>query len=258
MPDYGDSAYYWFHQALRSAASRPVDTDAVPSQRALPAPPADRETEAEARPTGVGGYLLIAALVILFLVGGGSWLGSALTSTLSAPTGTGNAYSVVGPPTVSAAFMNQVLARYHSPAAGEGQEIYDDGIKYGLDAVFALAFFMHESSFGTSGEARYSLSIGNLRCLGAGYEDLHPICRDNFAWFRSWGDGIEAWYRLLKNGYVQGGINAFIGRDACPCVTVAQIIPVYAPRSDHNDESAYIAAVQQEVDTWRSGEVWVG
>jgi len=147
--------------------------------------------------------------------------------------------------------------RYHSPAAGSGQAVYDDGVKYGIDPVYALAFFMHESGFGTSGEARFSLSIGNLRCVGAGYEDLHPLCRDNFAWFASWDDGIEAWYRLIKNGYVQGAINQAIGRNACPCVTVAQIIPVYAPRSDHNDEAAYISAVEWEVETWRRGEVWV-
>ena len=253
MPDYGDSAYYWFHETFRSATPY-----AIPRTRALPASEDSRDTEAEAQSTGIGGYLLAVALVILVLVSGGTWLGSALTSTLSTPTSAGTGYSLVGSPTVSADFINRVLVRYHSPAVGEGQTIYNDGVKYGIDPVFALAFFMHESSFGTTGEARASLSIGNLRCVGAGYEDLHPTCQDNYAWFSSWDDGIEAWYRLIKNGYVQGGINAYIGRDACPCVTVAQIIPVYAPRSDHNDEAAYIVAVEQEVDTWRSGQVWVG
>jgi len=202
--------------------------------------------------------VLAAALVILVLVGSGSWLGSSLASSLNAPASRGDTYSLEGSPTVSADFMNRVLTRYHSPAAGEGQAVYDDGVKYNIDPVFALAFFMHESSFGSIGEARSSLSIGNLRCIGAGYEDLHPDCRDNFAWFSSWDDGIEAWYRLIKNEYVQGAINQVIGRNACPCETVAQIIPVYAPRSDHNDEIAYIAAVEQEVDTWRRGDVWVG
>ncbi len=253
MPDYGDSAYYWFYEALR-----PANTDTAPRPRARPSPEASRDTEAGTQSTGIEGYLLVAALVILVLVGGGSWLGSALTSTLNTPTSAGATYSLAGEPSVSADFINRVLVRYHSPAVGEGQTVYDDGVKYGIDPVFALAFFMHESSFGSTGEALSSLSIGNLRCVGTGYEDLHPSCRDNFAWFSSWDDGIEAWYRLIKNGYVQGGINTFIGRNACPCVTVAQIIPVYAPRSDHNDEAAYIAAVEQEVDTWRSGEVWVG
>ena len=257
MPDYSDSAYYWLHETFQSHASREVRRDTEPRLRALPAPDS-RDTDASAQSTGIGGYLLAVALVILVLVGGGTWLGSSLASTLNAPTSTGTGYALLGSPTVSADFINRVLVRYHSPAAGEGQTVYNDGVKYGIDPVFALAFFMHESSFGTTGEARASLSIGNLRCVGAGYEDLHPTCQDNYAWFSSWDDGIEAWYRLIKNGYVQGGINAYIGRDACPCVTVAQIIPVYAPRADHNDEAAYIAAVEQEVDTWRSGQVWVG
>lgn len=243
MPHYGNAGYY---------PLRPTDTGPAPRPRARPSPTAVTQS------TGISGYLLFAALVILVLVGGGTWLGSALTSTLSTKANTGSTYSLVGPPTVSADFINQVLVRYHSPAVGKGQVVYDDGVKYSIDPVFALAFFMHESSFGTTGEARASRSIGNLRCLGAGYEDLHSSCRNNFAWFSSWSDGIEAWYRLIKNGYVRGGINAYIGRDACPCATIAQIIPVYAPRSDNNDEAAYIAAVQQEVDTWRSGEVWVG
>src|SRR5437870_4175091 len=81
MPDYGDSAYYWFHEALR-----PATTDTTPRTRALPAPEASRDTEAGAQSTGIGGYLLAVALVILVLVGGGTWLGSALTSTLSTPT----------------------------------------------------------------------------------------------------------------------------------------------------------------------------
>ena len=73
--------------------------------------------------------------------------------------------SVLGPPTISAAFINQVLSVYHSPAEGLGQALYDDGIQYGIDPVYALAFFRHESSFGTTGEARKTLSLGNERCL---------------------------------------------------------------------------------------------
>jgi len=74
-------------------------------------------------------------------------------------------YSVVGKPSLSVDFMNKVLAYYHSPAAGKAQALYDDGIKYGLDPAYALAFFMHESSFGTAGVARVTLSLSNMRCV---------------------------------------------------------------------------------------------
>ncbi len=150
-------------------------------------------------------------------------------------------YSVLGKPTISAAFINQVLTSYHSPAAGLGQDLYNRGVKYGIDPVYALAFFMHESLFGTTGEARVTLSLGNERCI----PDRPCIDQDRggYAKMNSWQDGFEHWYQLIRNLYV-----AQWGR-----VTVDQIIPKYAPSSDGNDEKAYIASIKHEVDTWRAG-----
>jgi hypothetical protein len=146
-------------------------------------------------------------------------------------------YSVLSKPTIRAAFINRVLASYNSPAAGSGQALYAMGVKYGIDPAFALAFFMHESSFGTQGEARVSLSLGNLRCI-PNYK-----CQDGYAWFASWEDGFQAWYELIRNLYVsQWGLT-----------TVNQIIPKYAPASDNNDEAAYIAALKHAIDTWHAG-----
>ena len=146
-------------------------------------------------------------------------------------------YSVLGKPTISAAFINQVLASYNSPAAGKGQALYDLGAQYGIDPAFALAFFMHESTFGTAGEAQQSLSLGNLRCIP------NAKCQDGYAWFNSWEDGFKAWYELIRNLYV-----AHWG-----LTTVDTIIPTYAPTADHNDEAAYIASVKHELDTWHAG-----
>ena len=150
-------------------------------------------------------------------------------------------WSVLGAPTVSASFIDRVLAVYRSPAAGTGQALYTLGVEYGIDPVMALAFFLHESRFGTQGEARFSRSLGNLRCIAG------AVCRDGYAWFPTWQAGYEAWYRLIRQVYV----------DAWGCVTVEQIIPRYAPASDGNNEVAYIQAVEQAVQTWRSGQVWV-
>lgn len=156
------------------------------------------------------------------------------------PTNTGP-YSVLGKPTITANFINQVLASYHSPTAGMGQDLYDLGVKYGIDPVYALAFFMHESLFGTTGEARVTLSLGNERCI----PDRPCIDQDRggYAKMKSWQDGFEQWYKLIRNLYV-----AQWGR-----VTVDQIIPKYAPSSDGNNEAAYIASIKHAVDTWRAG-----
>src|SRR5438132_735610 len=131
-----------------------------------------------------------------------------------------SSYSVLGSPTISAALIDRILTAYSSPAAGKGQALYDDGVKYGIDPVYALAFFMHESSFGTTGVARNSLSLGNLRCIP------NALCKDNFAWFPTWEAGFEAWYRLILYGYVQGQVTVpLVGHTSS---TIEQIIPVYA------------------------------
>src|SRR5215471_20805356 len=105
-------------------------------------------------------------------------------------------YAVVGKPSISAAFINQVLAWYGSPAAGKGQALYDDGVKYGIDPVYALAFFMHESRFGTTGVATVTHSLGNIRATAehARYQ--------GYRMYRSWEEGFEDWYRLMEKLYV--------------------------------------------------------
>jgi len=148
-------------------------------------------------------------------------------------------YSVLGPPTVSAALMNEVLATYHSPAAGKGQALFDYGVRYGVDPVYALAFFMHESSFGTTGIAQYTRSLGNLRCVRI------YSCYNGFSSFSTWEAGFDAWYALIRAVYV----------DAWHLSTVEQIVPVYAPSSDHNNVAGYINAVESAVDGWRSGQI---
>ena len=85
--------------------------------------------------------------------------------------------------------MNRVLAYYHSPAAGKAQYLYDYGVKYGLDSAYALAFFMHESSFGTTGVARTTKSLSNMRCVPE-----YPCLNENggYAFFSTWEQSYEA------------------------------------------------------------------
>ena len=151
------------------------------------------------------------------------------------PSHPGN-YSVLGKPTITAAFINEVLAAYNSPTKGMGQSLYSLGVQYGIDPVYALAFFMHESLFGTTGEARVTLSLGNSRCI----PDRPCIDKDRggYAKMNSWQDGFEQYYKLIRNLYVaQWGL-----------VTVDQIIPKYAPNSDGNIEKEYIATLKREID----------
>lgn len=189
------------------------------------------------RQTRTGCVLWIGIALVLLVVGVG-WL--LHTADRGAPLDL--SYEVEGKPTVDAHFIDQVLASYGSPAQGKGQALYDLGVKYGIDPVYALAFFMHESSFGTTGVARVTHSLGNIR-VTPGYQDFQGYRR-----YTSWEEGFEDWYKLIKIQYIE----------QWSLTTVDQIVPVYAPSADHNDVDAYIHAVEQAVDTWRQGSVQIG
>lgn len=144
--------------------------------------------------------------------------------------------SVVGGPSLSAAQVNAILTNAGSPAAGSGQTFYQDSLTYNVDDAAALAFYKHESTYGTRGEATQSLSIGNLRCID-GYS-----CVDGYAWFPSWQSGIDEWYRLISGPYYVGS----------GLTTIPQIIHKYAPNADHNNEAVYTASVEQDISSWRN------
>ena len=199
-----------------------------------------------------GKLMLTAALVIIVIVIAGFGLANLVAPKPTPQLPPNTSYSVIGGPSVTADFINQVLGHYGSPASGQGQALYDLGVEYGVDPVFALAFFMHESSFGKAGMATVTLGLGNERCLSdrpcvntqGGQCQTGQSC---YAQFFSWQDGFEHWYMLITGPVYKGA----------GLTTVATIIPRYAPNADHNNEAGYIASVENAVATWRKGEVVV-
>ncbi len=146
---------------------------------------------------------------------------------------------VVSAPTVTASLIDQVLTNAHSPAQGLGTVFYRLGVKSGIDPAFALAFFHHESNYGTRGMAVLTHSLGNIRCTPG-----FPSCLGGYRSYASWEQGIADWYLLIHDSYVGQG------RD-----TVAAILPVYAPADDGNDVNAYLRAVMEDVARWREGRL---
>lgn len=146
---------------------------------------------------------------------------------------------VVRPPSLSAIFVNRVLAAAHSPATGSGEAFYQFSVQYQIDDAFTLAVFEHESTFGKTGVASLTHSIGNIRC-STGYR-----CLDGFRWYPTWTDGLRDFYQLLRNLYV----------NQWHLLTVEQIIPITAPASDGNDPPGYIHDVQTSMNTWRKEAV---
>lgn len=150
---------------------------------------------------------------------------------------------VSGPPTISAEAVNAVLCTFSSPACGKGQTLYNLGKQYNIDPVYALAFFQHESRFGTVGEARKTLSLGNLRCIN----DRPCVDQDRggYALFYSWDDGFQHWFSLIRNVYINQWHRE----------TVSAILEKYAPAGDSNDTNAYAQSVLRAVALWRSGKI---
>lgn len=138
--------------------------------------------------------------------------------------------TVTGSPTISPKYIDKILSNAGSPAAGTGQWLYFFGLRYGIDPVYALAFFQKESSFGTRGVAVSTHSLGNIRSGPNSYQS-----------YPSYIDGYEAWYSLIKHGYVEQR----------KLTTVGQIVPVYAP-SVENDSDKYITDIENAVSNWRS------
>jgi hypothetical protein len=179
--------------------------------------------------------LFVYQLVLLAFTGG-----SVPAVFLPAPVthqGPVGADSVVGAPSLSAAFVNQVLAAAGSPAAGTGQSLYDLSVQYHIDDAYALATFQHESSYGKYGYASVDHSLGNIVCAG------YPTCNGRFRWYATWAQGFADFYQLIAREYVAHGLT-----------TLTRILPVYAPSSE-NDTAGYIESIRRAMVDFRAGHL---
>jgi hypothetical protein len=108
-----------------------------------------------------------------------------------------------------------------------GKEIYDMGVKAGINPAFALAMFGMESTYGLHGAGARAHNPGNIR---NGHGDRN---------FGSWEAGFKGMYDLLASkGYAGGGRT-----------TVGSIISKWAPPSE-NDTSGYIRKVAGLINNW--------
>jgi len=159
-----------------------------------------------------------------------------MISFLVVPTPTfaaANRFSVTGRPTITAATINHILCQNSSPACGTGQSLYSLGLKYRINPAVALAFFNEESTYGRFGLATVTRSLGNIRCT-PGYR-----CISGFRAYRTWVQGYQDWYSLIRNLYI----------NAWHLSTIPQIVARYAPSSENNT-SLYITNVENSVKTY--------
>jgi hypothetical protein len=142
-------------------------------------------------------------------------------------------------PRISADRFAAFLREVGSPAAGEAHDSWSAVAAEGVDPLFALAVFWHESRCGTTGVvAQYDLrNPGATRSsrTGVGEPVIIPG-RGQFWRYPSWVHGFrDLARRLVDPGFVYRQRGAW---------SVEQIIPLWAPASDGNNPASYVAAVR--------------
>lgn len=176
------------------------------------------------------------------------WVFAELNSFLASTNLGLEGLTVVAEPRISEAKFALVLCQHQSPAANDAHHLYQICVSEGIDPAVALAFFYHESQFGTVGICKEhdTKNWGNVRTpedpnLG---QVVAIPGRGNFAKYPSWTNGLLDWCKRMKGPkYAGSGLH-----------TVEAIIPKYAPSSDGNAPTKYIQAVRSLVERWQSEE----
>ncbi len=147
---------------------------------------------------------------------------------------------IKGPPSATVEQIQEFLTKVGSPAAKEpgfSQALYDASTERGIDPAVAVGFFLQESTCGKYGRAVENHSLGNIkgRAPESGGTD------GTFRKYDSWAEGARDWARLIDESYVQKrGLE-----------TMSQVISVYAPSSDGNNERGYVATVKGVVENFK-------
>ncbi len=148
--------------------------------------------------------------------------------------------NIKGPPSCNVEQIQNFLDRIGSPAAKEqgfSQALYDACTQRGIDPAVAVGFFLQESTCGRYGRAHENHSFGNIKGVSP---ESHQT-DGTFRRYESWAEGARDWARLIDESYVQKrGLQ-----------TMSQVISVYAPGSDGNNERGYVATVKGVVENFK-------
>ena len=148
--------------------------------------------------------------------------------------------NIKGPPSCNVDQIQTFLEKMGSPAAQEkgfSQALFDSCTQRGIDPAVAVGFFLQESTCGRYGRGHENHSIGNIKGTApeSGGSD------GSFRHYNTWAEGARDWARLIDDGYVQKrGLE-----------TLSQVISVYAPGSDGNNEHGYVSTVKGVVENFK-------
>lgn len=146
-------------------------------------------------------------------------------------------------PRISRSGFRDMLFLYAAPGvvAERDPGAYFDAISaYGVDPLFLLAMFNHESSLGHAGVATTTHSWGNTRLPNFGPDFISMVTgrSGEFPVFRDWLDGCKSTAaRLVEPTWV------YAGRTAIREIFDHPSGDVWAPAGDMNDPAGYLRAV---------------
>jgi hypothetical protein len=111
--------------------------------------------------------------------------------------------NVVGPPTLPAQTVDQILAHMGSPMVGTGAVVEEASRQTNIDDAFALGVWWTETNDGAAGVGLADRNPGSVRG-GTGY----PVAYDGYTIYPSYSAAIVDWFNLLRNRYVGRGLTS--------------------------------------------------
>jgi hypothetical protein len=109
--------------------------------------------------------------------------------------------NVVGPPTLPARTVDQILAQMGSPMVGTGAVIEAASRQTNIDDAFALGVWWTETNDGAAGVGLADRNPGSVRG-NVGY----PSAFDGYTIYPSYSAAIVDWFNLLRSRYVDQGL----------------------------------------------------
>ncbi len=158
--------------------------------------------------------------------------GRLIDTVLDQPVDTSDSWSLDHKSSITASQFDAILRDYSSPAVGTGIYATQYADTKGIDNAYVLYMFIHESTAGTAGVARFTKATGNIICTDAN-------CYEGFQVETSWENGFKRHIDLLAHY-----------RDELGDKTIDDAIRRWAPPIE-NDTQGYIDSLKSNVNAWR-------
>lgn len=144
-------------------------------------------------------FRVLTVCLIVCLMGGGIAL--LYQFGQGAAPGYASSESVVGEPSLTAAFVDTIFRRVGSPMVGTGKAVEAASQKNHIDDAFALAVWWVETNDGAAGVGLADNNPGSVRG-STGY----PEAYDGYTIYPTFTDAVNYWFSMMKKVYINRGL----------------------------------------------------